>query len=367
MYPSFDAFEYLEYLRRRWRVPAIACVVAVLLSVPLSLLLPKRYTATASIVIEPPGNTDARTAIVISPMYLESLKTYERFADSDSLFARAAEKFHLQPDGTTRPIESLKRGVLKVTKLRDTKIMEISVTLMDPKLAQSVAQYLAEETVTLSHGESLDADMESVAAAEKQAAASAGKLSEVQRTWAALSVHEPVEALQSELDANVELQGRLRQQLVDAQANIAEYQEQGKADSQFAREQLQAEKAREAVIEKRLQDLAGSIQKSSATMASRRARRDEIQNELKSAQTAADASDTRLRELRASAGNRGERLRVMDPGIVPQRPSSPNVPLNVAAAVLVAVTASILYLSFAFVGRRRAIGFEPTVTRGMRA
>src|ERR1700691_3299127 len=141
MYQSFDAFEYVDYLRRRWRVVAVACAVAVLLAFPLSLLMPKRYTATASIVIEPPGITDARTAIVISPMYLESLKTYERFADSDSLFARAADKFHLQETGVaSRPIESLKRGVLKVSKLRDMKIMEISVTLPAPKLAQSVAQ-----------------------------------------------------------------------------------------------------------------------------------------------------------------------------------------------------------------------------------
>ncbi len=366
MYQSFDAFEYVEYLRRRWRVAGIACGVAVLLSLPLSLLLPKRYTATASIVIEPPGNTDARTAIVISPMYLESLKTYERFAESDSLFARAAEKFHLQTGGAERPIESLKRSVLKVSKLRDTKIMEISVTLTDPKLAQSVAQYLAEETVSLSHSESVDADLESITAAEKQAAASASKLNEVQHAWAALSVREPVEALQGELDANVELQGKLRQQLVDAQANIAEYQEQGKADSQFAREQLQSERAREGVLQKRLLELTRSIRELGSTMASRSAKRDALQNEVKSAQTASEAAEARFRELRGAAGSRGERLRVMDPGIIPQRPSSPNVPLNVTAALLLALMASLLYLSFAFVMRRRSVGFEPTVTRGMR-
>ena len=102
-------------------------------------------------------------------------------------------------------------------------------------------------------------------------------------------------------------------------------------------------------------------------MASRSAKREALQNEVKSAQTASEAAETRLRELRAAAGSRGERLRVMDPGIVPQRPSSPNVPLNVAAALLLALAASIIYLSFAFVLRRRAVGFEPTVTRGMRA
>lgn len=366
MYQTFDAFEYVDYLRRRWRVAAVACGVALLVSLPLSLLMSKRYTATASIVIEPPGNTDARTAIVISPMYLESLKTYERFADSDSLFARAEDKFHLQAGSAARPIEALKRGVLKVSKLRDTKIMEISVTLADPKLAQSVAQYLAEQTVALSHGESLDADREFIDEAEQQAAASARRLARAQQTWTTLTVREPVEALQGELDASVELQGKLRQQLVEAQASVAEYQ-QAKVDSQFAREQLQAQRARAGVLENRLQELQRSIHELGATMAGRSAKRDALLSEVKSAQTSSEAAETHLRELRAAAGSRGERLRVMDPGIVPQRPSSPNVPLNVAAALFLALAACMIYLSFAFVLRRRAVGFEPTVTRGMRA
>jgi hypothetical protein len=35
--------------------------------------------------------------------------------------------------------------------------------------------------------------------------------------------------------------------------------------------------------------------------------------------------------------------------------------------LLLALAASVIYLSFAFVLRRRAVGFEPAVTRGMRA
>jgi len=228
-----------------------------------------------------------------------------------------------------------------------------------------VAQYLAEETVALSHGESLDADREFIDEAEKQAAASTRRLAQVQQAWTTLSVREPVEALQGELDASVEQQGKLRQQLVEAQASSAEYQEQGKTDSQFAREQFEAERARAGVLEKRLQELERSIEKLGSTIASRNAKRDALQNEVKSAETASEAAATRLRELRAAAGSRGERLRVMDPGIVPQGPSSPNVPLNVAAALLLALAGSIIYLSFAFVLGRRAVGFEPTVTRGM--
>jgi uncharacterized protein involved in exopolysaccharide biosynthesis len=369
MYRTFDAFEYVDYLRRRWRVVAAACGTAVFLALPLSLLMPKRYTATATIVIEPPGSSDSRTAIVVSPMYLESLKTYERYADSDSLFERAAEKFHLQGAGdSARPIESLKRAVLKVTKLRDTKILEIGITLKDPKLAQRMAEYLANETVTLSRGESLDADREFTDEAEKQAAAVRLRLRQVEQAWTNLSVKEPMDSLQGEMDASVELQGKLRQELVDTEANIAEYEgQQGKADSQFGREQLQAAGARKALLERRLQDGQRAIRELAVTMASRGAKRDALQNELKAVQTASETAEKRLGELRGAAGSRGERLRVMDPGIVPQRPSSPNVPLNVAAALFLALAASIVYLSFAFVLRRRAVDLEPAVTRGMRA
>src|SRR5437868_6880951 len=139
MYESFDAFEYVEYLRRRWRVIAAACGVALLIVLPVSLLLPKRYTATASIVIDPPGGSDARIATAVSAVYLESLKTYERYATSDSLFERAIQHFHLADSGSA---QSLKRRVLKVSKVRDTKLLEISATLPDPKLAQNLAQYL---------------------------------------------------------------------------------------------------------------------------------------------------------------------------------------------------------------------------------
>ena len=45
------------------------------------------------------------------------------------------------------------------------------------------------------------------------------------------------------------------------------------------------------------------------------------------------------------------RLRLIDPGIVPQRPSSPNIPLNVFAALLFGAVASVLYLSVAFQSR----------------
>ena len=72
----------------------------------------RQFTATARIVIEPPAGTDLRAAMAVSPIYLESLKTYELFAASDSLFVGAAQHFHLVSPAGSQAIESLKRGIL---------------------------------------------------------------------------------------------------------------------------------------------------------------------------------------------------------------------------------------------------------------
>jgi hypothetical protein len=66
------------------------------------------------------------------------------------------------------------------------------------------------------------------------------------------------------------------------------------------------------------------------------------------AQIAVDAAEARLRKARSATGYSSERLKVVDPGVVPERPSRPNVSLNVFAALLVALVASFFYLAFDF-------------------
>jgi capsule polysaccharide export protein KpsE/RkpR len=348
-------------------VVAAACGVGLLLSLAISLLLAKRYTATASVLIEAPGGNDVRVATAVSAVYLESLKTYESFAASDSVFARAVEEFHLQEGGSAPSLEALKRRVLKVSKPRDTKVLEISVTLPRPKQAQAVAEYLADQTVGISRTESMAADNAFTEEAQKQVTEAHARLDERQKEWANLAAAAPVQGLQNTVESSIDFQSQLRRQLVEAEANVAEYQQQTQAGGQFAQEQLPSAQARAALIEKRLGELNREIQEKSALLATRIAKREAVDSELKMAQTAYEAASARLRDIRSAAGSRGEQLRVIDPGIVPQAPSSPNVLLNVAAALLVAVVSSFVYLSIAFVYRRRAIGFQPTLSRGMRA
>src|SRR3954454_1286142 len=144
-----DLLNFAIYLRRKWRFVSITCTVALGAAAVGSLLMPKKYTATASLLIEPPAGNDPRGATAISPVYVESLKTYERFALSDSLFSQALTQLGLRKTYAGSSIESLKKTVLRVSKPRDMKILEISATLPSPVQAQALAKFIAAGTVQL--------------------------------------------------------------------------------------------------------------------------------------------------------------------------------------------------------------------------
>jgi capsule polysaccharide export protein KpsE/RkpR len=357
---SFDLFEYFVYLRTRWKFVFASCFAAAILAAAISLILPKRYTATASILIDAPAGNDPRAATAVSPVYLESLKTYERFADSDTLFVRAVQRFGLrEEEASSAAVDSLKRQLLKVTKLRDTKALEISVTLRDPTKAQAVAQFIAEETVKLNHSLSRQSDDELIEQSRGQVDLARAKLDEAEKLLNQESARSPVESVQSEMRGLVDLKERWQRELVEANADIADYkaqlkvQSQATADSDRLLRDLAGVSARAEVLRKELDSVSRSILQKETEVARRTARLDRLAADRQSARVVYDSALARWNDAQGSVGNRGERLKIIDPGIVPQRPSFPNLTLNIMAAILISMVAALLYISMSFVAESR--------------
>jgi uncharacterized protein involved in exopolysaccharide biosynthesis len=340
-----DVFRYMGYLRARWRWVALSAGAAVALAIVVSLLLPNQYTATSRLLIEPPAGTDLRSAMAVSPIYLESLKTYEQLASSDSLFQNAANKFGL--GGT--PIESLKKRVLKVQIVRNTRIMEIAVTLTDPKKAQALAQFLAESTVALNQSSVASSDQDLLRVFAEQEREARTRLTEVEKEWARTLSSEPTAGLLAELEQAAESRGKLQEQTQSVELEIADVGERMKQAAPAEQAELRKEdanaRARLAEMRKQSQDAERRNAERERLLSERQAHRDKAEADRKTAQAALVAMEGRLRDARGESGYRGERLKIIDPGIVPQRPSSPNLPLNVAAALLAGLVLPILYLT----------------------
>lgn len=358
---GFDPFEYFRYLRSRWKFFVTTCVIAAVLTTVISLILPKRYTATATILIDAPAGNDPRAATAVSPVYLESLRTYERFADSDTLFVRAMQRFNLREGSGSTAVDSLKRRVLKVRKLRDTKLLEIGVTLADAAKAQAVVQFIAEETVTLNLSLARRSDDELTEQAHRQAELAREQLDVTQKLLIQEAGRAPVESAQSEMRGLIDLKVHLERELMQANADLADYSAQRKAQSQTTPAQdsdrlvrdIAGVGARVEVLRKELDGVSKRIAQKDAALAQSTTRLERLEGDRRSARIAYDTALARWNDAQSAAGNRGERLKIIDPGIVPQRPSFPNLPLNVFAALLVSFVGALLYVSFGFISESR--------------
>jgi len=340
MHDSFDVLEYIDFLRTQWKFVGLACAFAIVAGFAAGFMLPKRYTATATILIDPPGGGDARVATAVSNVYLESLKTYELVASNDELFGRAARQFHLD-DPNQWPIESLKHRVLKVDKLRDTRALQISVTLPDPRTAQEVAQYISEGAVELSRSGPKQAEASLLEIAAKTAEAADARLTDAAARWQQAAGVHSAEALRSEVSDDSFLKARVEEQLLDDQADLA-------GATSPAQRDIGASRARVELLQRRIVELTRVIDAKSAQLAQQSAREQNLEAALSAARTASEAATQRIADLRMSLASRTEWLRLVDPSIIPQRPSSPNVPLIVMGAASLALFGSLLYLTLSF-------------------
>jgi uncharacterized protein involved in exopolysaccharide biosynthesis len=313
----------LDRLRARWRVVAWTCGVAVAAALAVSVALPEKYTATARIVIEPPAGSDPRASTAVSPIYLESLRSYEIFAVSDSVFAEAVKRFGLRQGA--EPIDKLKRKVLEAEIPRNTKILEIHATLPDPAKAHALAVYIAEETVKLNRAASREADQELTAEVTRQAAEARERMEKAEAAWNRALAEGPVEPLRIDLQSDEKLRDVLERELTESE--------------------VIADRERAEGYRKRLEPLRRSIGEKRRLLAQRSVLLEQLDAERATARKASAAADTRLEEARSALGYRGERLRVIDPGIVPERPSSPNIVLNVLVALFAALALSVMYLT----------------------
>jgi uncharacterized protein involved in exopolysaccharide biosynthesis len=346
---SVNTYRYLSFLGSRWRLIAASCAIAVTLALVVSLLRPKLYTATCRILIEPPAGTDIRSALGVSPIYLESLKTFEHFAASDSLFLRALDRFQLRQRFPGRPVESLKSAILKAGMVRDTKILEIGVTLPDPKIAQALAQYLGEETVKLSRSVDQEADRDLSQIIEKQEADAQARLDRSEAAWTHIIAQQPVEILQQEIQSGGDLKSSLERQLLETEADASEGQAGEVAGS----------RARADTLRKQLAQVDRDLTAKEDLLARRLSERDRLDAERTASQEAYSTVETRLSQVRSDRGYRSERLKIIDPGIVPERPSAPNIPLHVLAALLLGLVVPVVFLTLELSYRTQRVSAAP--------
>lgn len=348
---EFHVAGFGRYALGMWKPALAAIAIAVLLSGGLSLALPKRYTATASLMIELPAGSDPRAVAALSPVYLESLKTYEHFASSDTIFLEAIDRLGIRSHFPGRSVESLKRSMLRISRPASTRVLEISATLDNPESAQRMARYVAERTVDLNRALESSSARDIAGDAESVYRAAFARLERADRARDEFSRSHQIEPLAGAVDNLIELRFDLQRDLQETRDSLREFEARAAAGG-GGEEDIAGARARIQEIEQQDEALAKRIGKESVEVEELKARREQLDAEQKGARAESEAAKTRLNEARASLGYQGERVSVLDPGIVPERPSFPNLPLNIAVAFVLSLTGSLLWIAWRYGGRR---------------
>jgi hypothetical protein len=183
----------------------------------------------------------------------------------------------------------------------------------------------------------------------------------------------PVEALDKEVLVAAELRSEVGKDLARSRAELANYlgqlqapqpNEPGQPQAGWTQFEVVSTRAKIQDLESQDRQLLLFLTAKSAILEDLRRKRDFLDAELKSARADEEAQHARLSEVVSTAAARGVRLKVLDDGIVPQRPSFPNPPLNLAVAFALSLLASIGYLALRFAyDRMREIEPEPVFRR----
>ena len=221
--------------------------------------------------------------------------------------------------------------------MRNTRILEISVTLPDAKKAQALAKFLAEATVELNRS-GLGKRSGSVAGYRAAGARTRARDWRRSRRLGAAAVRRAG--------------GRVCRSRLEKAADIAVQDgraeaEHGTGDRRRGEREKTAGRPRSRSSQgnatrarawrrcaSRCRSWTGAGAEREKLLATAPGASRPVGRRAQGGQAALAAMEARLREARGETGFRGERLKIIDPGIVPERPSSPNLPLNVAAALL---------------------------------
>ena len=141
----------------------------------------------------------------------------------------------------------------------------------------------------------------------------------------------------------------------------------GRGETEGTRDQPDAPgirklKSRIAHLREQVSQLDKEIEHIRVTLAQREAQAQALEAERSAAWWIQEDSEARLLQERSMRSARGERLQIMDRGVVPERPSYPRVVLNVIVSTGLALVLSLLYLTlqFSFLQQKEALRLQET-------
>jgi succinoglycan biosynthesis transport protein ExoP len=353
--------QFLSILRARWKLSALVFALTVLTAVVVSLVLPKKYTATASVVVD--AKPDPITGMMLAGVAnMAMMATQVDIITSDRVARRVIRNLKLDQNPQVREqwqeatngegsIEDWLGGVfqkqLDVKPSRESNVINIGYQAPDPQFAAGVANAFVQAYIDTAIELRVDParrysgffDDRSKEAREAVEAAQA-RLSEYQQTSGIIGNDE-------RLDVETQRLNELNSQLVMLQSLAAESNSrsaQSVGSITELRSRLEVETKRAVgsttvnanVNAARVADVRAQLEAQRAKVLKLKGGRDEmsvLQRDVDNAQKTYDALVGRMNQSNLESQTQQSNVNVLSAASPPLLPSSPKVLLNTIVAI----------------------------------
>jgi uncharacterized protein involved in exopolysaccharide biosynthesis len=331
--------EFLSVLERRWKRIAAVAACAAAIAFVVSLLLPKQYESTTLLLIQPAANG---SAAVMSPAYLDSLRSYEQFVESDGVLENLLRDTHLNGEFSG---ERFRRAALRAMLVKGTRILQISVRLGDPQKAHEAALRLAQIVVESNTRINRDEATRTRGGADRDAEEAHQAMAAAQAAIDKFRSGSREDEITRDVEQQIERKVRYERELSDVQLDLAENEARASAapGDQAARSEVAGLRARREALRGTLAALEKELTKSQAVHAAVEARRKALDGEYQAAEKRFSALASRATETASSVAIRREELEIADPGTVPTQPVGPHPVQNAILAAMLGLLAAVLY------------------------
>lgn len=330
--------EFLSVLERRWKRIAAVAIGAAVLALAISLLLPKEYESTTLLLIQPAIGS----AAVMSPAYLDSLRSYEQFVESDGVLENLLRDTHLSEEFSG---ERFRRSALRATLVKGTRILQVSVRLRDAQKAHEAALRLAQIAVDGNTRINREEAARTRSGADQDAAEAHQAMTAAQAAIDKFRSGSREEQISREVEQQIERKVRYERELSDVELDVAEKEARAAAlpAESGTRSEVAGLRARRDALRATVAALAKELEKSQAAYAAIQARHSALDGEFQAAEERFSALARRATETASSAAIRREELEIADPGTVPTQPAGPHPLQNSILAAMLGLLAALMY------------------------
>jgi uncharacterized protein involved in exopolysaccharide biosynthesis len=146
---EYTFWDLWTIFRKRKNLILLCTATAALGAFVFSFVLPKTFSATATLLISESRVADADTRM-FSFVYYDLLRSYETFATNDYLIQKSIENFGLQNPPYKLSVDKFKRQrFLQIQLPKNTRLLNVSVEFPDARLAADIANFFAVNIISL--------------------------------------------------------------------------------------------------------------------------------------------------------------------------------------------------------------------------